>query len=100
MNIQKENKKGITMKNKLLCYDNGGATCDRYTIMPPKSAFEYRQNDGTYLCLACDESPYHPLGIGMSATGTHGKHLGKRIQFNMLQSHVKRLSQLFFPMFC
>ena len=88
------------MKSRLICYDNHGETLDRYTIMPPKEAREYRQNNGTYLCLCCDDHPYHPLGIGMSGTASYGPHLGQKISFDSLPDNVKQLSRLFFPMFC
>ena len=78
------------------CYDNGGATADRYTIVFTKRPL--RCKDGSfqewgYLSASC--CPFHPQGIGL-----HGfsqelidkptyKHLGKKVKFETLPTDVK-----------
>lgn len=41
------------MSNKIIVFDNGGKTADRYTLILP---------DGDV--YGCSENPYHPQGIG------------------------------------
>jgi hypothetical protein len=56
------------------CYDNGGETADRYTVVfSGRTAVEVAQ-DGSrwYPYLAMSESPYHPQGVGI-----HGSNPGQ-----------------------
>ncbi len=75
------------------CYDNGGKSADRYTIV-----FTRLNSRGYKGCLyfGCNREPMHPQGIGM-----HGEaptaidrpayaHLGKRVQFFDLPEEVRK----------
>lgn len=72
-------------------FDNGGATADRYTV-----AFKgYRvERDGmVYPYLACNENPFSPLGFGQHGESRDfltGKHLGKRVAFDLLPDQVQK----------
>jgi hypothetical protein len=67
------------MTKVIKCYDNGGASFDRYTAVYPKE-------NGVWTFLAMSDDPTHPQGFGQ-----HGEllqapstYLGKRISFNSL----------------
>ncbi len=92
----------------LRIYDNGGKTCDRYTIIPPRWAHLFRQSrengwgamadrrlfDG----IGASESPFHPQGFGMNVSGVMpGSHLGKRISWSALPVDVQRFAGQSFP---
>lgn len=71
-------------------FDNGGATCDRYTI-----AFKAYRVGGQlwYPYLAANESPFHPGGFGQYGENKEfltGKRLGKRVAFELLPVDVQK----------
>lgn len=79
------------------CYDNGGETFDRYTVVFTKK----RQRRGgiigraAFLYVAMSANPYHPQGFGQHGESdmpidrpTYG-HLGKRIRFEDLPDDCK-----------
>lgn len=78
---------------RLVCriWDNGGSSCDRYTI-----AFKGARYPGYGMCypyLAANAAPFHPQGFGQhgeSKTFLTGKHLGKRIAFESLPADVQK----------
>ena len=75
------------------CYDNGGETVDRYTVV---FTGRYKQNTGgEFWYVGMSGNPFHPLGIG-----THGssrtqidypsyRHLGKKVKFDDLTENCK-----------
>jgi hypothetical protein len=69
------------------CYDNGGKTCDRYTVVYMK---EPRSN-GLFNARAMNHQPFHPQGFGQSTTAKLGRHLGKRIKFSALPEDCRKL---------
>lgn len=82
----------------LRCYDNGGKTCDRYTILPPRWAKECRERGtGLFEALAASEYPFHPQGVGMSTLAAPGPHLGRRVTWEALPLDVRRFAQARFP---
>ena len=76
------------------CYDNGGKTQDRYTVV---FTGHYTHKTGRqHIYLGMSENPFHPLGIG-----AHGEnhaqidypvysHLGKKIKFDNLPDECKK----------
>lgn len=86
----------------LRIYDNGGKTCDRYTIIPPRWAgADYQENyPGSWHALAANAQPFHPQGFGQHTTATPGPHLGKRIPWATLPADVQRFARQSFPEFC
>lgn len=85
----------------LRCYDNGGKTADRYTIMPPRWAHEYRERDRRmFQCIAADESPFSPGGFGQHSSGMPGPHLGKRVTWQSLPTDVRAFACQTFPEYC
>jgi hypothetical protein len=86
------------------CYDNGGATADRYTAV---FTGRYRkQPDDEFVYLAMDARPFHPQGFGQHGsakqqidTNCHGfapgvgrkNHLGTRIAFDQLPADCRKL---------
>ena len=74
------------------CYDNGGESADRYTVV-----FTSRRGKGLYLGM--NHEPFHPQGIGMHGESNNGHpidrptsgHLGKRIAFGRLPADCQKL---------
>lgn len=89
----------------LRIYDNGGKTADRYTIMPPKNANEYRtetNSDGRpagqmFQCICASAYPFHPQGFGQWSEAMPGPHLGKRVRWQDLPEDVQRYAKQSFP---
>ncbi|CAB5237912.1 hypothetical protein UFOVP142_3 [uncultured Caudovirales phage] len=80
---------GKTRKlTRLSCWDNGGKTCDRYTVV----FLDEPSGPGLiYAGLGMSSSPFHPQGFGMHVNATPGTHLGKKISFDQLPDDCKRL---------
>lgn len=90
------NRYGTTLR----IYDNGGKTCDRYTIIPPRWAKDYRETQpGTFLAIAASERPFHPQGFGQHTGAMPGPHLGKRIHWDALPADVQKFARQSFPEF-
>lgn len=82
----------------LRCYDNGGKTADRYTIIPPRWAKSYRYpNPWHFDCIGCNKEPFHPHGIGMHVVAAPGPHLGRRVHWGELPADVQRFARQAFP---
>ena len=81
----------------LRVYDNGGKSFDRYTIIPPRWAKDYRENGFSWSAIAASENPFHPQGFGMHVTAIPGSHLGKRIKWRDLPDMVKGFAKNSFP---
>lgn len=86
--------KGNTVREvNLRCYDNGGQTVDRYTILPSRHAHAYRERNGLWVALAASAEPFHPQGFGQHTAAAPGRHLGKRIAFTSLPPDVQRFAR-------
>lgn len=85
----------------LRCYDNGGKTADRFTIIPPRWARAYANASTSdplaWEALAANSEPFHPQGIGMHVTAHPGHHLGKRVKWSELPTDVQRFARQSFP---
>lgn len=77
------------------CYDNGGESLDRYTVV---FTGNYRsKTGGDFLYIGMNDSPFHPQGVGMH--GGHKEqidrpgygHLGKKISFQQLPDDCRAL---------
>lgn len=94
------------MNATLRIYDNGGKTLDRFTILPPRSAADYR-GDGAknwgapwgWAALGASEFPYSPGGFGQHVTATPGRHLGRRIGWDALPRDVRLFCYAALPEF-
>jgi len=84
----------------LRVYDNGGKTFDRYTIIPPRWATEYRERSLLWTAIGSSEHPFHPQGFGQHVMAAPGPHLGKRIHWWDLPADVQRFARDTFPEFC
>jgi hypothetical protein len=70
------------------CYDNGGKTFDRYTVVymdDPERAV------GAYSAVGMNAHPFHPQGYGQHCIAMPGKHLGRRVPFAYLPADCQRL---------
>jgi len=77
------------------CYDNGGKTADRYTVV---FTGNYRAKTGWQFWDLCMSAfPYHPQGIGQHGTSSQRidqpfyGHLGKKIGFTDLPADCQKL---------
>lgn len=86
----------------LRCYDNGGKTADRYTIIPPRWAHEYHELPWPhcrqmFMAIAASEEPFHPQGFGQHVSASPGAHLGARVHWNALPADVQQFARQSFP---
>lgn len=70
------------------CYDNGGKSFDRYTVVFTGHYKKYRRS---FLYLAMSANPYSPMGFGLHGESENMpidrptySHLGKKIKFSDL----------------
>ena len=77
------------------CYDNGGESADRYTVI-----FTHAQSflsDGYFPVLGMSENPFHPQGVCIHSEFNSPidrpsyKHLGKKITYEQLPEKCKEL---------
>ena len=76
---------------KIRCYDNGGETLDRYTVV---FTGNYRKKaSGQLLYLGMSEDPYHSFGQHVESSEQIDRpsysHLGKKIRFEDLSKDAK-----------
>ena len=81
----------------LRCFDNGGKTHDRYTIIPPRYAMEYQERPGLFEAIAASDHPFHPQGFGQHVSAMAGSHLGKRVHWDTLPKDVQAFAVQIFP---
>jgi hypothetical protein len=70
----------------ILCFDNGGESFDRYTIV-----YLDTLQDGFYECRGSSAGPYHPQGFAQMSECKIGDHLGRRVSFSNLPVDVQHL---------
>lgn len=73
---------------RIRCYDDGGKTIDRYTVV---YIDQPEQGHNMYAAVSMNASPFHPQGFGQHCTAMVGRHLGKRIAFADLPVDCRRL---------
>jgi hypothetical protein len=85
----------------LRCYDNGGKTADRYTVIPPRWAHAYRleRDPRAFESIAANACPFHPQGFGQHTLAEPGPHLGRRVAWSDLPADVQRFARQSFPEF-
>ena len=80
-------KSETVLKRQVACYDNGGRSFDRFTVVfldcPERG---WRQ----FSALAMSERPFHPQGFGQHCTAVPGRHLGRRIPFATLPADCQK----------
>lgn len=77
------------------CYDNKGASADRYTVV---FTGRYRhKTGGEFWYVGMDAYPFSPQGIGMHGTNRNqidrptSSHLGRKIKFESLPEDCQKL---------
>ena len=70
------------------CYDNGGKTFDRYTVV---YMAEPERGHNTFAAVGMSADPFWPQGFGQHCTAMPGKHLGRRILFSALPDDCQKL---------
>lgn len=77
------------------CYDNGGTSADRYTVVFT-GRYTHKTNGGFWY-IGMSGAPFHPQGIGYHADSPQPidtpsyKHLGKKIKFEDLPKDCQKL---------
>ena len=80
----------------LRCYDNGGESCDRYTIIPARwvRGWSRRERGGLlWEGIGASENPFHPQGFGQNTEAMAGPHLGARVPFELLPADVQTFAR-------
>jgi hypothetical protein len=70
------------------CYDNGGASCDRYTAVYMD---QHEPGRALFASVGMSAAPFHPQGFGQHGMASTGRHLGRRIPFADLPPDCQRL---------
>ena len=114
MNKKKTLRKQALMPNGIpryvRCYDNGGETCDRYTVLFTGNYRNLKKFPSQqFMGICMTSNPSHPQGVGQhfeepqqcDCFGVHGFqrppaigrkcHLGKRINFNDLPPDCQKV---------
>ena len=85
------------MPKYVRCYDNGGKSIDRYTVVFTQTSKFDPMLRGGCVYLSMSAAPFHPQGFGQHGEShtiidrpTYG-HLGKRISFQELPEDCQRL---------
>ena len=71
----------------LACYDNGGKTFDRYTIVFDETEKYHASGNVFNACLAIGNDP---RGFSQWSTCQMGRHLGKKLKFEELPENVQK----------
>ena len=77
------------------CYDNGGETYDRYTVVFTGNYTS--KTAGEHWVLGMSSNPFYPTGFGMTDSYTKlidyptYSHLGKKIKFETLPEDCQKL---------
>lgn len=80
----------------LRCYDNGGKTYDRYTVLPARWVRGWSRRAPCGLlweAISASEHPFHPQGFGQNTEAKAGPHLGARVPFETLPLDVQRFAR-------
>ena len=78
------------------CYDNGGKTCDRYTVVFPGRYRHKSRSECLY--LGASSEPFPPPGFGPHGSAPSAidsprySHLGKKVKFATLPEDVQKLT--------
>jgi hypothetical protein len=67
------------------CYDNGGDSFDRYTVV----FNDLKEQPNVYEYVGMSSNPFSPSGFCQHGVCIVGKHLGKRIAFSSLPDDCK-----------
>ena len=85
------------------CYDNGGKTADRYTLLFGGSLWTPSYVKGNAECgidprliqgLQMSESPSSPQGVSIWGDCLRGPHLGKKIPWSALPAHIQEHTKM------
>ena len=77
------------------CYDNGGETADRFTVV--FTGRYTHKTGGDFIYLSMSGAPFHPQGVGQHGSDRKQidrpaySHLGKKIKFQDLPDDCRKL---------
>lgn len=82
----------------IACYDNGGRTTDRYSVLFGGSLWdedyaranaECHRDPRLVQCLLMSGAPTHPQGVSIWADCLRGPHLGRKVRWLDLPEHIR-----------
>lgn len=77
----------MTEHLNVACYDNDGASIDRYAV----AYLDCPAGQGLYQGVTMNEAPFHPQGFGQHGLIRLGRHLGREIEFQSLPEDCRKL---------
>jgi hypothetical protein len=97
--MNKQQRRAVLMPDGIpkyiRCYDNGGRSFDRYTVV--FTGRYTHKTGGAFLYLGMSENPFHPQGFGQHGESQQRidypkySHIGKPIPFNALPEKCREL---------
>lgn len=76
------------LSQNIRCYDNGGKSADRFTVVYMDQP---ENRPGTFGAVGMNAEPFHPQGIGQHTSAMPGAHLGARIAFASLPGDCQKM---------
>lgn len=93
----------FSLAHRVRCYDNGGKTVDRYTVVLRRPIMSPVPRYGRFWpYIAANDYPFHPQGFGQygelkMAPPLEWPDIGKRVRFSQLPADVQKMvKQSFF----
>ena len=81
----------MKLVNRIRCYDNGGMTMDRFTVIFLETNKMVSEQAVNYDCLCMSENPNYPQGVCMHGTAQlPNPGLGMRIEYSDLPIECQR----------
>ena len=82
-------------KATFICYDNGGATYDRFTVIPRSREFDSMTirrpaSRPLRMSLGMSLDPTGPRGFSQWSHAQAGPHLGRKVDFGKLPRDVQK----------
>ncbi len=81
-------KTELIQNQNIACYDDGGKTCDRFTVV---YLDQPERETNVFCAVAMNSQPFHPQGFGQHTSAMLGRHLGKRIKFATLPDDCRAM---------
>ena len=94
-NERRENLMPNGVPRYIRCYDNGGETWDRYTVVFTGKYRDKKDPYSSFLYIGASSNPFHPQGFGTVGESQEiidrpaYSHLGKKTEFALLPPDVQ-----------
>lgn len=71
--------------HRIRCYDNGGVSADRYTVI----FIDEQLSPNLYVCVGMSANPFHPQGFAQHSVAQPGSVLGQRVSLAALPADCR-----------